>query len=285
MKLFSNSDPSMKMVREFEERSAALGYQSLITEAMRYTGELGMTLKPAYPKPTVCEVVGKEVIATKAKQLLRSKYEEQLLKTVCDEAWQENLHTARWNDDSVSTENCFSWLRERTSCPTYVVAGVYELYEQLLPTKLYQVKKIKISQPKPKPEYVSEDVQALWDTATYGANYELQANRIDAKIVNHKSKEVVVLEMSWPWIENREKKDEGKSVKYGPLQWELQERYPGYTVQQYNIIIDMLGGWSRTIEGGLRRLLGKKTKDVLRNLQKSVMSSTLNIARMFKIMT
>ena len=135
------------MMREFEERSAAFGYQSLITEALRYTGELGMTLKLAYPKPTVCEVVGKEVTATKAKQLLRSKYEEQLLKTVCDEAWQGKLHTARWNDDSVSTKNCFSWLRERTSCSRYVVAGVYELYEQLLPTKLYQVKKIKISQP------------------------------------------------------------------------------------------------------------------------------------------
>ena len=184
------------------------------------------------------------------------------------------------------------------------MAGVYELYEQLLPTKLYQVKKIKISQSstmscrmcnkaaesvahilsgcsaftqnkylarhnnvlkvlyfellrelqlvesppawyspiKPKPEYVSEDVQALWDTPTYGENHELQANRIDAKIVNHKSKEVtvVVLEMSCPWIENREKKDEEKSVKYGLLRWELQERYPRYTVQQYNIIM----GWT-----------------------------------------
>ena len=125
---------------------AALGYQSLITEALRYNGELGLTLKLAYPKPTVCEAVGEEVTATKAKQLLRLRYKEQLLKTVCDEAWQGKLHTARWNDDSVSTKNCFSWLSEWTSCPTYVVAGMYELYEHLLPTKFYQVKKIKISQ-------------------------------------------------------------------------------------------------------------------------------------------
>ena len=103
--------------------------------------------------------------------------------------------------------------------------------------------------------------------------------------MNHKSKEVVVLEMSCPWIYNRGKKDKEKSVKYGPLRWELQERYPGYTVQQYNIIMDVLGGWSRTIEEGLRKLLGKKTKDVLRNMQKSVVSSTLNIARIFKIIT
>ena len=55
MKLFSNSDPSMKMVREFEERSAVLGYQSLIIEALRYSEELGLTLRLAYPEPTVCE--------------------------------------------------------------------------------------------------------------------------------------------------------------------------------------------------------------------------------------
>jgi len=37
MKLYSSSDPSMKMVGEPEERSAALGYQSLIAEALRYS--------------------------------------------------------------------------------------------------------------------------------------------------------------------------------------------------------------------------------------------------------
>ena len=88
--------------------------------------------------------------------------------------------------------------------------------------------------------------------------------------------------MSYPWIENREKKDEEKSMKYDPLQWELQERYPRCTVQQYNIIMDELAGWSRTMEEGLRKLLGKKTKDVLRNMQKSVESSALNIARMLR---
>ena len=268
--------------------------------------------------------------ATKAKQLLGSKYEEKLLKTVRDEVWQGKLHTARWNEDSFSTKNCFSWLRESTSWLTYVLAGRYKLHEQLLRTKLYQVKRIKISQSsnascrmskktpesqahvlsgcsalaqnqylarhnnrlkglyfellrelqlveslpawyspiKPKPEYVSEDVQALWDIPIYGGNHELQANKIDAKIVNHKSKEVVVLETSCPWIENRERKDEEKSKNL-----------------QYNITMDVLGGWSRTMEEGLWKLLGKKTKDVLRNMQKSVVSSPLNITGMFKIIT
>lgn len=94
MKLYSSSDPNMTTVREFEERAAALGYQSLITEAPRYSEELGLTLRLVYPEPTLCEAAGEEVTATKAKQLLRSKYEEQLLKIVRDESWQGKLHTA-----------------------------------------------------------------------------------------------------------------------------------------------------------------------------------------------
>jgi len=85
--------------------------------------------------------------------------------------------------------------------------------------------------------------------------------------------------MSCPWIENREKKAEEKSLKYDSLQRKLHDRYPGYTVQQYNIIIDVLGGWSRTMEEGLRKLQETKKKDVLRNMQRSVVPSTLNIAR------
>ena len=69
-----------------------------------------------------------------------------MMMIVHDEAWQGQLHTARWNDDSASTKNCFSSLSDQTSPPTYAVAGMYELYEQLLPTKLCQIKKIKISQ-------------------------------------------------------------------------------------------------------------------------------------------
>ena len=47
VKLFSNSDLSMKMVRGFDECFVGSGYQSLITEAPRYSKELGLMLKLA----------------------------------------------------------------------------------------------------------------------------------------------------------------------------------------------------------------------------------------------
>jgi hypothetical protein len=302
-----------------------------------------------YPEPTLeSKDGGEKMNIAKAKKALKLKLEAQLLTKVRDEAWQGKLHTARWDDDALNTKNCFGWLKEWTACPTYVVAGMYELYEQLLPTRVYhQVKKTKTahsdnvicrlcnkkpesvahllsgcsalaqnkyltrhnnalkvlyfevlrdlqvienapawySPVKPKPEYITDEVHALWDIPTYGDNHEIKANRIDAKIVNKKSKEVVILEMSCPWVENREKKDEEKTLKYGPLRWELQEQYPGYKVHQYNLIMDVLGGWSNTMEEELQTLLGKKTRDILLKMQKAILSGTLNIARTFKIVS
>ena len=92
-------------------------------------------------------------------------------------------------------------------------------------------------------------------------------------------------EMSYPWISNREKKSEEKPMKYGPLRWELKEQYKGYEVHQYNIIMDVLGGWSKETEISVRSLVGRKTTQVLEKMQKAVLSATLKIARTFKVVT
>ena len=71
---------------------------------------------------------------------------------------------------------------------------------------------------------------------------EVRANRIDASIVEKEQKRVLAIDMSCPWLDNRKVKEMEKTQKYGPLMWELRERNPGYQVEQYNIIIDVLGG-------------------------------------------
>ena len=45
---------------------------------------------------------------------------------------------------------------------------------------------------------------------------KLGPKRVDTRIVDHRAKTVTTLEMSCPWIQNREKKDEEKVLKY---QW------------------------------------------------------------------
>ena len=42
---------------------------------------------------------------------------------------------------SLNLDECFWWLSGWKPCPTYTVAGMFELYEQLLPTRLYTCKK------------------------------------------------------------------------------------------------------------------------------------------------
>ena len=85
--------------------------------------------------------------------------------------------------------------------------------------------------------------------------------------------------MSCPWIDNRMSKDKEKTTKYAALRWELKQQYPGYEVKQYNIISDVLGGWSEDLEAKMKELVGERTRHVLKRMQKVVLSHGLNIAR------
>ena len=63
---------------------------------------------------------------------------------------------------------------------------------------------------------------------------------MDARFLDYEKKRVLAVEMSCPWTDNRESKQEEKTTKYGPLRWELKQQFPRYDIQQYNIIINVL---------------------------------------------
>ena len=136
---------------------------------------------------------------------------------------------------------------------------------------------------KPQPVYETAEAQAYWDVPVDGEFQELRANRVDARIVNNQHKQVIALEMSCPWVSNRDKKTSEKTMKDAPLRWEMKQRYPGYEITQYKIIIDLLEGWSKDLNDTLQKLVGNRAKDVLRKMQKACLSGTLNIARTFKV--
>ena len=99
------------------------------------------------------------------------------------------------------------------------------------------------------------------------------------------AEECLAVEMSCPWTESREKKQEEKTIKYGPLRWELKRQFPGYDIGQYNIIIDDLGDWSTKGEEAMRELFGAQGGEILLRMQRAVISDTLNIARTLKVMS
>jgi len=86
-------------------------------------------------------------------------------------------------------------------------------------------------------------------------------------------------------MDNRTVKDKKKTNKDAALRWELKQQYPGYEeVKQYNVIIDVLNGWSEDLEAKMKELVGERTKHVLKRMQNVVLSHSLNIARSSKIL-
>jgi len=98
----------------------------------------------------------------------------------------------------------------------------------------------------PKPEYHKGQVKLVCtgNCSTICTNTEVRANWIGPRIVNKQTKEVQVIEMSCPWVQNVKQKHWEKPTKYAPLRWEISQQYPDYTISQYNIIIDVLKGYS-----------------------------------------
>ena len=118
----------------------------------------------------------------------------------------------------------------------------------------------------------------------FGDTTQVKANRIDTRIIDKERKEVKLLDMSCPYIENREKKATEKTSKYGPLSWELQQRHPDYKVTQHSIIIAVLGGYSQDLTKTLKQLVGNRYRSVAVQMHKSVVTSSLHIARSFKVL-
>ena len=103
-----------------------------------------------------------------------------------------------------------------------------------------------------KPLYKNDKGKAYWDVPVFAENVEVRKNRIDARVINKEKKKVYLLEMSCPWIANREEKNEEKTTKYAPLRFELGRQHPGYDIEQHNIVIDVLGGGSPNVRNRIR---------------------------------
>ena len=80
VKLYGNEDPTMALVRAFEEQAAVKGHRSLVKEAGKFSEELGVSLNLLYPNPKLHDEEGKEVpkekIKNKLKQRIRSQFAE-----------------------------------------------------------------------------------------------------------------------------------------------------------------------------------------------------------------
>ena len=87
---------------------------------------------------------------------------------------------------------------------------------------LWVAKKLTIFPPwfsptEPKTVDQNHRAEAYWDELVYAKNTEVRVNTIDIKKINKGDKKVTLLEMSCPWMENREAKESEKTIRYAPL--------------------------------------------------------------------
>ena len=120
VKLYCNADPMMAAVRSFEELAVQNRRHSIIKDAKKYAEELDLQLWVNFPNP-VAVADGNEVEAKKVKQAIYKARLQEIKSTVSEKRW-----LSLWKN-----------------APTHTIAGVQELYQQLLPTKVYYNRKTK----------------------------------------------------------------------------------------------------------------------------------------------
>ena len=140
VRLYNNLDPTMELVRQFEQKARRTGRHSLIGDAQTIAEELGMKLELRCPDPSgtteQVEVIEGRKIGVWVKKAVQSKRFEDTK----EKKWQGKLMTVRWEDEKLDGES-FSCMTEWRTAPTHSIAEIMKLYEQLLPTKLYNSRK------------------------------------------------------------------------------------------------------------------------------------------------
>ena len=129
-----------------------------------------------------------------------------------------------------------------------------------------------------------------WDIPEYYGNEDEDEERTlrpDGKVILEEKKEMYVLEMSVPWMENRNTKFTEKEVKYVDIVQRLKIDCPDFNVKQLTFIIDGLGGYSKELITSLKTLEfdTREIETILYGMQKIVLTEAVSIIRQFKIRT
>ena len=102
-----------------------------------------------------------------------------------------------------------------------------------------------------------------------------------------KEKRIIVVEMSVPWIENRDIKYNEKVEKYDGILRKLKREYREYQIEQATFIVDALGGYSTNLKQNIKKLNidSGVCERILMNLQKVILTEACFIINKFKLIT
>ena len=354
MRLLTDDDVEMKLVKEFDKIRMEKNRSSVIGDAVRYCDEDfnmelipdddGFTLK--YEKDGKSESTSE---ATKASKLLKDAVETNTLAELDKLTWQGATMKHRKADEKLVSSECFAWARDWKNCPVEIINDIQAIYLQVVPTRTFQkyrgqdisnttcrmcnagienvqhllssceyflkfyytrkhnnvlkyiyfnvLKKYGLVTECPpwyskceiKAKYENDQICLLWDIPEYMGYDDEEESKVlrpDGKMILKNEQKVIILEMSVPWIQNRESKLIEKEKKYRELIPKIQEMYPNFECEQATFIIDCLGGYSSSYIDALKKvgLTDRECKQIVRNTQKIVVTEGRSIVNKFKML-
>ena len=118
-----------------------------------------------------------------------------------------------------------------------------------------EVSKPWYQQEMPNPAKENKRAKVFWDIPIYVDKApENGANRPNMVILDKINKNWIIIEGTVCLIGEITEREKLKSSKYRDLREALKRLYPGYTVQQLNIVLDYLGGYNRNLLEEMGRL-------------------------------
>ena len=111
-RLYANTDPTMELVRQFEEKAERTGRRSLVKDAQKYAEELGMKLDLRYPDPSGTTAENEKIEDRKIGVWTKKALQSKRCEDVREQRWQRKLHSVRWEDQDLDGES-FAWMHVR----------------------------------------------------------------------------------------------------------------------------------------------------------------------------
>ena len=139
------------------------------------------------------------------------------------------------------------------------------------------------------PYYENEGAKFWWDVPEYtGRDVESDhPQRPDGKLLinTETDKRIYIIEMTVPWISNRNEKYAYKIEKYENIVHALRLEHPNYTVDQITIVMDVFGGYSENLIDNIKKVFSDKAdiRSIIKSMRRSIISSAVNLSRTFKI--
>ena len=143
LKVYENPDPMIATVRDIDERASERGHHSLGKDAVEYARELNLELKLSCPHPVCGIVEGEEIPNKQIKKALKQAQVNMLGKEVQDPRSGKANVLSTDGKIMILIKSVSAGCMNGTNAPTHTITELQELYQQLLPTKVYLAKKVK----------------------------------------------------------------------------------------------------------------------------------------------